>query len=100
MKKETTENYSYQLTRFRKIQINFLYYLYNFYDIKQDLINCFGNNLGCHFNDKLTGKMYRDNESQFCRPAHIIDLMMEMTDDNKCKFLDYIEKEYTAQYEI
>lgn len=72
--------------------INFLYYLYNHNGIVNALTDCFGELLGNHFSSKLMSFM---KDSRVCKPEHIISLIMEMDEDNKEKFLKWIENNYS-----
>jgi prenyltransferase beta subunit len=55
------------------------------------LTECFGEHLGGHFSSKLASKM---GDSIVCKPEHIIKLLMEMSDDNKEKYLEWIDNNY------
>ncbi len=72
--------------------INFLYFLHNHSGIVNALTDCFDQRLGNHFASKL---MYFMKDSNVCKAEHIIKLMMEMDDDNKEKFLEWIDKNYS-----
>ena len=65
--------------------INFIYFLYNHRGLSTGLTQCFGEHLGNHFIGKLKSGS----------PADIITLIVEMTDDNKELFLNWIENNYT-----
>jgi hypothetical protein len=70
--------------------INFLYYIHNFRNIEYDLLRAFGGKLGSHFYSKLM-----DKEENYISAARIIKLIMEMTDENKAKYFDYISENYS-----
>lgn len=73
--------------------INFLYYIHNFNNIEKDLIQCFGSHLGVHFFSKVSSYMKKHNET-YVSAANIINLMMNMDNDNKAMFLEYISINY------
>lgn len=72
--------------------INFLFFLHNHKGMGKALVDCFGESLGNHFLSKLNSFMAK---SICCEPKHIIKLMMEMSDDNKELFLEWVEKNYS-----
>lgn len=67
-----------------KSTINFIYFLNNHTGLITILVNCFGERMGNHFFGKLKDET----------PTSIIKMMCEMTDDNKEKFLKWIDENY------
>lgn len=72
--------------------INFIYFLHNFDSIVSALTDCFGSALGNHFSSKLMSFM---KDSNVCKSEHIIKLLMDMSDDNKEKFIEWVDKNYS-----
>ena len=64
--------------------INFLYWLHNHRNIEQVLIECFGGHLGGHFYSKL------DNG----RAESVLSLVMNMSEDNQEKLIEWVDKNY------
>ena len=64
--------------------INFMYWLYNHVNLTAGLVETFGTSLGNHFAAKL-----KDGGV-----ASVLGMMMEMSDDNKEAFLEWIDKNY------
>ena len=71
--------------------INFLYFLsnYNSSSLQQQMVYCFGYQLGNHFYDKYKSKVTNLDGTKALRQT-----IMDMSDDNKDKFINHVSETY------
>lgn len=71
--------------------INFLYFLYN-YNILELKLAFDSTGLGNHFFDKFQGLVKRKGSGTYA----LLETIMEMSDDNKQKVIEWVENNYKA----